>query len=77
MATRDLSLKQALSEQLDKLDKSLEVQDASAQMMIFLVQDLLDYAQIKSGKFRTNISKFNICQTIQKVISIQKEQAQR
>ena len=28
--------------------------------MEFLVQDLLDYAQLKAGKFRKNIKKFNI-----------------
>jgi hypothetical protein len=29
-------------------------------MLTFIVQDLLDFAQIKSGKFRKNIEEFNI-----------------
>jgi len=29
-------------------------------MMNFMVMDLLDYAQIKSGKFRKHIHLFNI-----------------
>ena len=35
-----------------------------------LIQDLLDYAQIKSGKFRKNLKKFNIENTIKEVICI-------
>jgi len=37
---------------MEELDDGLEVQNSSCQMMSFLVQDFLDYAQIKSGKFR-------------------------
>ena len=43
--------------------------------MVFLVQDFLDYAQIKSGKFRKNISKFNIRTAVERVISMQKKKA--
>ena len=42
-------------EYLDELDEGLHVQQASASLMDFLVQDLLDYAQIKAGKFRLNV----------------------
>ena len=44
-------------------------------MMSFLVQDLLDYAQIKSGKFRINIRPFNIRDAIEKVMCIQRDKA--
>jgi len=44
-------------------------------MMRFMVQDLLDFAQIKAGKFRRNIQTFNIRESIEKVMSIQKKQA--
>ena len=43
--------------------------------MDFLVQDLLDYAQIKAGKFRLNIQKFDIIDAIDDVMSIQKSKA--
>ena len=39
------------------------------------MQDFLDYAQIKSGKFRINIKPFNIHQTLEKVMCIQREKA--
>ena len=38
--------------------------------MTFLVQDFLDYAQIKTGKFRKNNTKFNIRKTVEKVIQM-------
>jgi len=37
---------------LDQLNAGKEVQQNAAQVMNFMVQDLLDYAQIKAGKFR-------------------------
>jgi signal transduction histidine kinase len=44
-------------------------------MMSFMIQDLLDYSQIKSGKFRKNINKFNIRDSIEEVMSIQRSKA--
>ena len=44
-------------------------------MMKFLVQDFLDFAQIKSGKFRKNISTFNIREAIEEVMCIQRQNA--
>ena len=35
-----------------------------------LIQDLLDYAQIKAGKFRINFDSFNIRDMIQEVMDI-------
>ena len=43
--------------------------------MSFLIQDLLDYAQIKAGQFRKNIAEFNIRDAIEQVVCIQKDQA--
>lgn len=44
---------------------------SSANVLTFIVQDLLDYAQIKSGKFRKNIHEFNIIEAIEEVMLIQ------
>ena len=43
--------------------------------MNFMIMDLLDYSQIKSGKFRKTIKPFNIREAVQKVILIQKQKA--
>jgi signal transduction histidine kinase len=45
--------------------------------MEFLVQDLLDFAQIKAGKFRKNIKLFNIKEAIDQVIAIQSYKAKK
>jgi len=47
-----------------------KIQDSSAQMMSFLVQDFLDYAQIKSCKFRTESKPFDVREAISSVMAI-------
>ena len=44
-------------------------------MMGFLVDDLLDYAQLKNGKFRKVIKKFDLREAIEEVILIGSEKA--
>ena len=44
--------------------------------MGFIVQDLLDYAQIKADKFRKNISTFNIIESVEKVMCVQRMKAE-
>ena len=60
---------------MESLEEGLAIQDASAKLMSFLVQDFLDYAQIKSGKFRRNIKEFNAAESVNKVMAMQKEKA--
>jgi signal transduction histidine kinase len=47
---------QKSKELMVQLNEGMRVQDSSATILQFQVQDLLDYAQIKSGKFRKNNS---------------------
>lgn len=61
---------------LDSLSEGSNILESSSEMMAFLVQDLLDYAQIKSGKFRKNLSSFNIVRTIEKCTKILKRKAE-
>ena len=44
-------------------------------MLTFIIQDLLDYAQIKSGKFRKNIMEFNVISAVEEVMLIQQSKA--
>jgi len=53
----------------------VKVEKSSTDLMSFLIQDLLDYAQIKAGKFRKNIKRFNVRESVQSVIDIQLKQA--
>ena len=52
------------------------MQESSANIMSFMVQDLLDYAQIKANKFRKNLKSFNIRESVDKVMCIQRQKAQ-
>ena len=60
---------------LSEIEDSNKIQEASAKIMTFLIQDLLDFAQMKTGKFRVNIKEFNIREAFEEVMSIQREQA--
>lgn len=53
----------------------MKVQNDSVSLLQFLVQNMLDYAQIKAGNLRKNITEFSIKTCIEKVINIQKIQA--
>lgn len=44
--------------------------------MSFLVDDLLDYAQLNAGKFRKVEKYFNVQDAIQEIIDIQQDKAQ-
>lgn len=48
----------------------MKIQDDSVSLLKFLVQNMLDYAQIRAGKLRKNITRFSIKDSIEKVINI-------
>ena len=60
---------------LDELTEGKKVQQNSAELMNFIIQDLLDFAQIKGNKFRKNNLVFNIKDTVEKVMCIQRQKA--
>ena len=60
---------------LKELFYNLEIQQSSSDLIKYIVQDLLDYAQINSNSFRKNFQQFNIRKAVQEVIQIQKLKA--
>jgi signal transduction histidine kinase len=56
---------------MDELDSGLHMQDTSSKVMIFLANDLLDFAQMRNGKFRKNVELLNLEKLIQDVVMIQ------
>ena len=48
----------------DMISQSSKIQDSSANIMSFLVDDLLDYAQLNAGKFRKVEKNFNLSEAI-------------
>lgn len=61
---------------IKKLNEGLKVQESSSFCLQFMVQDMLDFAQIKQGKFRINIEYFDIIQAIKDVMLIQQRKAE-
>ena len=53
---------------MKEINMGTQVQYISAQMMQSLIQNMLDYAQIKAGKFRKNIQKFDLKAAINDII---------
>jgi len=49
---------------MEKLCKGQRTLFSSTKIMKNLIQDLLDFTQIKAGKFRMNLASFNIRDTI-------------
>ena len=54
------SIKERTSAIMKQLIKGKKVQESSCKIMMYLVSDFLDYAQIIAGKFRKNVTTFNI-----------------
>ena len=52
------------------IDSSNKIQESSSNMMAFLVDDLLDFAQLNAGKFRKTVKKFDLKEAIEEIISI-------
>ena len=63
-------------EMMGKLNSGWKIQYSSANILAFIVQDLLDYAQIKQGKFRKNIQEFNVISAVEDVMLIQQRKAE-
>ena len=58
-----------------KMLESNQIFDSSTNIMKYLIQDLLDYAQIKAGKFNQKVKQFDVKQAIYDVVEIQKHKA--
>jgi len=53
-------MKTKVNELIQTLKKSNKVQQSSTKLLNHTVNDLLTFAQINGGKFRKNLSNFNI-----------------
>ena len=49
--------------------------NSSTKILSFLVNDILDFAQISAGKFRSITHNFNVKEAIEEVVVIQQEKA--
>lgn len=69
-------IERALGEETNtQIKEALKIQHDSSQLLIFMVKNMLDYAQIKAGKFRKDITVFDIRTCVDMVMSFQSIQA--
>lgn len=54
----------------------MRVQESSGNILNYIIQDMLDYAQIRSGNFRKNIVEFDVVQAMDEVMLILQRKAQ-
>lgn len=60
------------NEQMD----SININMSSSKILNFLVNDILDFSQLKYGIFRKDVFNFNIKDTIEEIIQIQQEKSE-
>jgi signal transduction histidine kinase len=55
--------------------ESCKISKTSSKLMLYNVEDLLDYGQMESGNFRKNIELFDCKKAIQEIINVQQYKA--
>jgi signal transduction histidine kinase len=72
----DQELKDEIKADLVKLEDCKSVMKASTKQLNYVVNDMLVLAQLNSGKFRQNISRFNIVDAVNEVLLVFKLKAE-
>jgi hypothetical protein len=53
--------------------ETVDIQMSSSNILNFLVNDILDFAQVKDGKFRKNLEIFDLKESVEEIIDISSE----
>ena len=59
----------------EKFKESYKIQKSSERILSFLVDDILDFAQIGANKFRERITRFKLPKSVHEIIKILKFKA--
>ena len=68
-------LKSYLGQLREQSLQSIRIQSSSTKILNFLVNDMLDFAQLRNGKLRKDISQFDISEAIQEIVNLQLDKA--
>ena len=60
--------KEKLKRIFQNIQSSNKIQENSTRIMSFVVDDLLDYAQLNAGKFRQDIKEFDLKEAIDEIV---------
>ena len=63
-------IKEKLNDVVEEYDETLAVQNSSSKLLMFLVNDILDFSQLQSGNFSKDISYFDIKEAIHEIYMI-------
>lgn len=50
--------------------ESVKIMTSSGKLLDFLINDVLDFAQLRTGKFRMQVTSFNLREAIEEIILI-------
>lgn len=64
--------KKKLKKILNRYEKSSNVQLTAVKLLSFLVNDMLDYAQLSAGQFRKFVKKFNLVDSVKEIVNMMK-----
>jgi signal transduction histidine kinase len=64
-----------LTDIFNEMWESCKISKTSSKLMLYNVEDLLDYGQLESGNFRKNIELFDVRKSIQEIINVQQYKA--
>mmetsp|Transcript_13968 Transcript_13968/g.21772 ORF Transcript_13968/g.21772 Transcript_13968/m.21772 type:complete len:94 (-) Transcript_13968:1035-1316(-) len=53
-----------------ELGKIARVQNSSSKLLLFFVNDILDFSRIRANKFTKSISKFNIVEAVNEIVEV-------
>ena len=66
-----VGLKQKVKEVHSDMLKVSKIQNSSSKFLLFFVNDIIDFSQIKSKKFQKNISQFSIREAVDEIVEMQ------
>ena len=69
--TKVRKLKKSLISISNQYNESVKIQMSSTKLLKFQVNDLLDFSQLRAGKFRKDCSNFNLKESIEEILMIQ------
>mmetsp|Transcript_27190 Transcript_27190/g.41380 ORF Transcript_27190/g.41380 Transcript_27190/m.41380 type:complete len:171 (+) Transcript_27190:157-669(+) len=69
------STTQEMKNTVEAMANGLRIQDSSSKLMLYNVEDILDFGQLESGKFRKTMTRFSIKEAIEEIINVQQYKA--
>ncbi len=69
-------LKKKLYPILNQHKESVKIMTSSGKLLDFLINDILDFAQLRAGKFRMRVASFDLREAIEEIILIQQYKAE-